>query len=68
MYQKDVLIMYIFAATDPEFYNNLNYFIREAVTLDKDNLRMDYVIVVQKFGDASKVCLTGGDSGSFSRY
>ncbi|MEW5312893.1 MAG: hypothetical protein WDW38_004491 [Sanguina aurantia] len=55
MYQKDVLVMYIFAATDPEFYNNLNYFIREAVALDKDNLRMDYVIVVQKFGDASKL-------------
>jgi hypothetical protein len=48
LYQKEILVMYIFAASDPEFYNNLHYFIEKAVSEDS---RSDYVIVVQKLNN-----------------
>ena len=52
LYEKEVLVMYIFAATDPEFFNNLRYFIKEAV---RDDPRCEYVIVVQQYHDDEKV-------------
>lgn len=51
-HDKEVLVMYIFAATDPEFLGNLRFFIREAVQNDAQS---DYVIVVQQ-SDNLKVC------------
>ena len=43
--------MYIFAATDPEFLDNLRYFIEEAVMQDT---RCDYAIVVQRYRDEAQ--------------
>ncbi len=43
--QRENLVMYLFAPTDPQFLRNLEVFIKEAVEGDT---RSDYVIVVQK--------------------
>lgn len=53
-YGKQVLVMYIFAATDPEFLNNLRLFIHEAVVEDS---RCEYVIVVQQTKGLEKIKL-----------
>eukprot|EP00195_Chlamydomonas_chlamydogama_P010072 CAMPEP_0202914022 /NCGR_PEP_ID=MMETSP1392-20130828/62019_1 /ASSEMBLY_ACC=CAM_ASM_000868 /TAXON_ID=225041 /ORGANISM="Chlamydomonas chlamydogama, Strain SAG 11-48b" /LENGTH=431 /DNA_ID=CAMNT_0049605511 /DNA_START=282 /DNA_END=1577 /DNA_ORIENTATION=- len=45
-HRRDILVMYIFAASDPEFLDNLRFFIKEAVQQDK---LCDYLIVVQKY-------------------
>eukprot|EP00798_Chlamydomonas_sp_ICE-L_P028092 gene28092-31200_t len=45
---RKILVMYIFAATDPEFLDNLRFFISEAV--EQDTL-CEYVIVVQRYRD-----------------
>lgn len=42
---RNILVLYVFANTDPEFLGNLQYFVREAVMGDK---RCDYVIAVQQ--------------------
>ncbi|PNH12741.1 LIM domain and RING finger protein [Tetrabaena socialis] len=52
--QRDNLVMYIFAPTDPEFLRNLEYFVREAIQGDT---RSDYVIVVQESTDMRVVTL-----------
>lgn len=42
---RPVLVLYIFAATDPQFTENLKYFVKEAVQHDTD---CEYVIVIQQ--------------------
>jgi hypothetical protein len=44
--------MYIFAATDPEFLQNLRFFVKEAVEGDA---LADYAIVVQNYRDEEEV-------------
>ena len=51
---RKILVMYIFAATDPEFLDNLRFFISEAV--EQDTL-CEYVIVVQRYRDEEQVIL-----------
>lgn len=42
--QKSTLVLYVFSYTDPEFLNNLRYFIKQAIN---PNDHCDYVISVQ---------------------
>lgn len=43
--ERHVLVLYIFAATDPQFIENLRYFVKEAVQHDTE---CEYVIVIQQ--------------------
>ena len=45
---RDILVLYVFAYTDPEYLNNLKYFIREAVMEDERSM---YYIAVQMVND-----------------
>lgn len=52
---RDTLVLYVFAATDPEYINNLRFFVDVAIDADD---RCEYVIVVQDPaapGDAAQV-------------
>jgi hypothetical protein len=42
---RDILVLYVFAYTDPEYYRNLAYFVAEAIQGDT---RAQYYIAVQK--------------------
>ncbi len=42
--KADTLVVYVFSPTDPEYENNLRYFLREGV---HDNDGCDYVFVLQ---------------------
>lgn len=53
--QRENLVMYLFAPTDPQFLRNLEVFVKEAVQGDT---RSDYVIVVQKSPELNVGCTT----------
>jgi hypothetical protein len=42
---RDILVLYVFAYTDPEYYANLAYFVAEAIQGDT---RAQYYIAVQE--------------------
>ena len=44
---KDTLVAYIFSATDPQYLQNMEFFIRAAIGRDD---RCDYVFVLQVSG------------------
>ncbi|KIY96554.1 hypothetical protein MNEG_11409, partial [Monoraphidium neglectum] len=44
--RREVVVLYVFAYTDPEFLDNLKYFVKEAV--ERDPGVCDYVIAVQR--------------------
>lgn len=44
-HEREILVVYSFASTDPEFIHNLRFFVREAVQLDT---RSEYFIIVQE--------------------
>lgn len=44
--QREVLVLYVFAHTDPEFLANLKFFVREAV--EPDAGVCEYVIAVKR--------------------
>lgn len=46
---KDTLIIYVYAPGDPEYLNNLRYFVQQGIP-DADPKR-DYVLLVQVCGD-----------------
>ncbi len=50
---REVLVMYLFAASDPEYLDNLKFFVAEAVIGDQ---RCDYVIILQDY-KADEVCI-----------
>ena len=53
--RKESLILYLFAASDPEFVDNLRFFISQAAEED-DRQRRDYVIILQDYsGDGTEV-------------
>ena len=50
----DTLVVYIFSNTDPEYANNMRFFLKNGVA---DGDGCEYVIVIQT-GEGSKVTLT----------
>ena len=63
---KDVLVMYLFAASDPEFVDNLRFFISEVAAQGPgDQERCDYVYILQDYrGDGTEVCHAEGFLGA----
>lgn len=47
-YHRDTLVLYLYAETDPEYKQNLEFFVREAV---RGDARCEYAILVM-----NKVC------------
>jgi len=56
IHKKEILIMYLFAASDPEFFDNLRFFVSEMTSNTADQECCDYVIIVQDYkGDGAEV-------------
>ena len=55
--QKGILVLYLFAASDPEFVDNLKFFVSE-ISMDDDNhvSHCEYVFILQDYkGDGVEV-------------
>ena len=56
IYKKETLVMYLFAASDSEFFDSLHFFISEVASNPDDQARCDYVFIIQDYkGDGTEV-------------
>lgn len=62
-------MLYVFAHTDPEFLENLRYFVRAAVAPDAGpNGAADYVFAVKRGHGLDVAALPELPGGGFARY